>query len=64
MARMPSFTTEQLDWRITNNLTWLPSFAEWLFARCGNPNATNAECFLNQQYAAARKAVTAYISRH
>jgi hypothetical protein len=64
MARMPSYTTEALDWRLTSTLTWPPSFAEWLFARCGNPNATNGECLINQQFVAAKKAVTAYISQH
>ena len=63
MAGMPSYATEQLDWRITNNLTWPPSFAEWLFARCRNPNATNGECLINQQFDAAKRAVKAYISQ-
>jgi hypothetical protein len=64
MANMPSYTTEQLDWQVSNTLTWPPSFAEWLFARCGNPYQANSSCFSDQQFATAKKAVAAYISQH
>jgi hypothetical protein len=61
LASMPSFATELLDWQTVNKLTWPPSFAEWLFARCGSPNAQ--ECLINQQFDAARAAVRAYIAQ-
>jgi hypothetical protein len=64
LARMPSYATELLDWRIVNTLTWPPAFAEWLFARCGQPNATNGQCLNDQQFEAAKQSAKAYLAQH
>jgi hypothetical protein len=60
LARMPSYATELVDVATVSTLTWPPSFAEWLYARCGSPTATNSACLINQQLEAGKNAVRAY----
>jgi len=59
MVRMPSWATEQVDNQSLAYMTWPPSYAEWLNARCGFPNANPnwGQCTLDQQRAAARNAL-------
>lgn len=59
MVNMPSFAVAPLPNGI--NMTWPPSFGEWLTARCGHPSKRrDSMCELQTQFTAARDAVRAF----